>query len=164
MRRSQPQASGFSLVEVTLAMGIVVFCLVAMMGLLTVGLTSNQAAVSQSAASSILSAVIADLRATPLTTPPGKAAKSVQFGISIPANTVTTAQTPVVLYFTPDGQSSATPGAQYVYRLTLTFLSNGTAASSRTATFADLMITWPSAAVPPNVLGSVETFAALDRN
>lgn len=173
MKRSKFHASGFSLIEVTFAMGVVVFCLVAIMGLLTVGLTSNQAAISQSAANTIFSAVISDLRATPVTTTTPTSeqpATSPQFGISIPANTVTTA-TATTLYFTSDGQGSPTPGAQYVYLLTITFLPNGT--SPRTATFADLTITWPAAAVPhyvpgsvvpQNVLGSVETFVALDRN
>jgi uncharacterized protein (TIGR02598 family) len=161
MKRSKFHSSGFSLVEVTLAMAIVVFCLVALMGLLTVGLRSNQTAMSQSAANSIFSAVISDLRATPVTTPPGKATSSLQFNIPIPSNPVA-ASTTTTLYFTADGQSSPTIGATYVYRLTVTFLPNGN--SPRTATFTDLKITWPAAAVPPNVLGSVETFLALDRN
>jgi len=155
--RAKSQTSGFSLIEVTLAMGIVVFCLVALMGLLIVGLNTNQASVSQSAANAILSEVISDLRSTP-----GTLAKTVQFNVSIPANPVTAAPAPTVLYFTSDGQYSPTPGAGYVYRLTLTFPPNGT--SARTATFADLLLTWPAAALPAKALGSVETFVALDRN
>jgi uncharacterized protein (TIGR02598 family) len=161
MKPSNLQTSGFSLVEVTLAMGIVAFSLVALMGLLTVGLEGNQAAMSQSAANGIFSAVISDLRAAPVTTPLGGIASSPQFQIPIPANPITAA-TSTTLYFTPDGQASPTIGTSYVYRLTVTFVPNGT--SPRTATFTDLKLTWPAAAVPPNALGSVEDFVALDRN
>ena len=166
MKNSKSRVSGFSLVEVTIALGIAVFCLMAMMGLLSVGLTSNMAAKSQSAANFIFSAVISDLRATPVTDPLGQSTTSLQFKIPIPANPVVASPAATTLYFTSDGQYASTIlGSQYDYRLTITFLPNGTAGTSpRTATFADLKITWPAAAVPPNVVGSVENFVALDRN
>src|SRR5438477_5279045 len=73
--------SAFSLVEVTLALGVAAFCLVTVAGLLSVGLQTNQRSTSQTAATSILSNVIADLRATPKAS-----TTSTQYGISIPTD------------------------------------------------------------------------------
>jgi type II secretory pathway pseudopilin PulG len=53
----------FSLVEVTLAMGIAAFCLIAAFGLMPLGVQTNRNSTSQSAAVNIMAAVVADLRA-----------------------------------------------------------------------------------------------------
>src|SRR5438874_4482039 len=55
----------FSLVEVTLAIGVAAFCLLAVFGLVPIGVQTNRNATSQTAAANIMAAVIADLRATP---------------------------------------------------------------------------------------------------
>jgi uncharacterized protein (TIGR02598 family) len=65
MTRSFSSRSGFSLAELTLALGIAAFCLVAVFGLMPVGVHTNRNATSQTAATNILAAVVADLRATP---------------------------------------------------------------------------------------------------
>jgi len=49
----------FSLVEVALALAITAFCLVAVFGLLPVGLNSNQASTEQTAAANIARSIIA---------------------------------------------------------------------------------------------------------
>ena len=54
----------FSLVEVTLALGIAAFCLIAVFGLIPVGVQTNRNATSQTAATNIIASVIADMRAT----------------------------------------------------------------------------------------------------
>ena len=59
----------FSLVEVTLALGIAVFCLIAVFGLVPVGVQTNRNATSQTTATNILSSVVSDIRASP----PGQA-------------------------------------------------------------------------------------------
>ena len=155
--------SGFSLVEVTLALGVAAFCLVVVFGLIPVGMKSNQAAVEQTAASGILSAVIADLRATPATLPQGQQTASQQFAITIPANPVAATQT-ATLYFNESGEYSQTLGADSRYRLTVTFPPNGT--NAKTATFVNLKVSWPAAAdaSQPQPAGSTQIFAALDRN
>src|SRR5436190_21311438 len=79
----------FSLVEITLALGVAAFCLLAVFGLVPVGVQTNRNATSQTAATSVIAAVVADLRATPLTTPPGQAITSLQYQIPIPQNPVT---------------------------------------------------------------------------
>ena len=63
--RKLPAATAFSLVEVTLALGIAAFCLIAVFGIMPVGVQTNRNATSQTAATNIMAAVIADLRATP---------------------------------------------------------------------------------------------------
>ncbi len=159
-RRHRYQAS-FSLVEVTLALGVAAVCLISIFGLLPIGLRTNQNATEQTASADLLGAVSADLRATPVTMPRGGATTSQQFAIRIPANPVSAATTST-LYFTSEGQFSPTLNPNSRYLLTITFVMNGTGA--RSATLADLKMTWPAAAAATNVAGSVETLVALDRN
>lgn len=141
----------FSLVELTLAIGIAAFCLIAIFGLLPIGIQSNQAAISQTAAASILSAVVSDLRATP-----GTSETSAQFGISFALPTQT-------LYFDEVGRSTSVADRAR-YRLTLTFPINP--AGSNAARFAVVKMSWPAAADPATTqpAGTVEIFAAFDRH
>lgn len=148
MKRCSSAFNSFSLVEVTVALGVTAFCLVAVFGLLPVGLKANQNSISQTAAASILSAVIADMRATPKS-----ASSSVQFGITFGTETT--------LYFDNEGKSSSSLGPNSRYQLKIRFPSNGSGTTA--ATFADLKVTWPAAAAPENALGSSEVFAAFDR-
>lgn len=148
MKRCSSAFNSFSLVEVTVALGVTAFCLVAVFGLLPVGLKANQNSISQTAAASILSAVIADMRATPKS-----ASSSVQFGITFGTETT--------LYFDNEGKLSSSLGPNSRYQLKIRFPSNGSGTTA--ATFADLKVTWPAAAAPENALGSSEVFAAFDR-
>jgi uncharacterized protein (TIGR02598 family) len=139
--------SAFSLVEVTLALGIAAFCLIAVFGLMPVGVQTSRNATSQTAATNVVAAVIADLRATPKT-----ATRSSQFGITFGTN-------PPPLYFDGTGQFATTLGPNSRYQLNITW--NSAPSGLR---YADLTVTWPAAATPANASGSVETFAAFDRN
>jgi uncharacterized protein (TIGR02598 family) len=145
--------AAFSLVELTLAIGIAAFCLIAVFGLMPVGVQTNRNATSQTAATSILSNVIADLRATPKA-----ASTSTQYGIAFSANSTTT------LFFDGQGQFATSLGANSRYRLVVTIPTNP--AGPNAATFADLKVTWPAAANPATTTpgGSTEMFAAFDRN
>ena len=163
MRRLNSK-SGFSLVEVALALAIAVFCLVVMMGLLPVGLTSGRASIGETAANGILNEVVSDLRATVPTSPLGGNATSQQFQIAIPANgnpanpTGGTAST--TLYFTGQGASTGTvltPSS--LYKLTVNFSAN---TGVKAASVAIAKVSWPAASATPS--GSVESFVALDRN
>ena len=139
----------FSLVEVTLALGIAAFCLIAIFGLMPVAVQTNRNATSQTAATNIIAAVIADLRATPK---PPAINTSTQFGITFGTN-------PPPLYFDSAGQSSISLTPNSRYQLNVTFTWN-----SGNAYGADVKVTWPAAATSANAGGSVETFAAFDRN
>jgi uncharacterized protein (TIGR02598 family) len=136
----------FSLVEVTLALGIAAFCLIAAFGLLPAGVQANRNATSQTAATNIMAAAVADLRATPTTTN-----ISTQFAITFGTNKT--------LFFDGTGQFAAFLGANSRYQLNITW--NAAPSGLR---YADFKVTWPAAANTANASGSVETFAAFDRN
>lgn len=147
MKRSR--CTAFSLVEVTIALGVVAVSLLALFALIPIGLKGNQNSLSQTAATSIINSVIADLRATPKTS-----TTSAQFGI-----TFGTAQT---LYFNSEGTPATAITATSRYRLTITFPPAPPGTMS--ATFADFKLSWPAAAAAANTLGSCEMFAAFDRH
>jgi len=149
----------FSLVEVTLALGVAAVSLLVIFSLLPIGLQTNQRSIVQTTSADILSAVAADLRATPVTNPRGNATTSTQFGISIPAAGGTGTTT---LFLNSAGQSATSQRSDSRYRMTVTFVSNG--GGAKTATFADLKITWPAGAAGSNAEGTAEMFAAFDRN
>jgi uncharacterized protein (TIGR02598 family) len=144
MRSLTCKATGFSLVEVTLALGIAAFCLIAVFGLMPVGVQTNRNATSQTAATNIIASVIADMRATTSPTSP-------QYGI-----TFGTAKT---LYFDGTGQFTTSLDTNSRYRVSVTFPSSPTGLS-----YADIKVTWPAAATSTNASGVSETFAAFDRN
>src|SRR5450759_620995 len=102
--------TGFSLVEVTLALAVAAFCLIALFGLLPLGVQTNQSSISQTAAASVLSSVVADLRATPK-----KSLTSPQYDITF--------RTAKFLYFDGEGRSVTPmdPNATPRYRVTITF-------------------------------------------
>jgi uncharacterized protein (TIGR02598 family) len=141
------RASAFSLIEVTLALGVAAFCLLAVFGLMPVGVQTNRNATSQTAATNIIAAVVSDLRATP-----SASTVSSQFAI-----TFGTAKT---LYFDGAGQSATSLTADSRYQVNITWNSSAPTGSR----YADLKVTWPAAATSANASGSVETFAAFDRN
>jgi uncharacterized protein (TIGR02598 family) len=158
MNRSISAAAAFSLVEVTFALGIAAFCLIAVFGLMPVGVQTNRNATSQTAASNIIAAVVSDLRATPTTTN-----TSSQF--CIPFGTATT------LYFDSAGQCSSdlagttsacgvglAPALQSRYKVSIAW------SASTFLRYADLKVSWPAAATTANANGAVELFAAFDRN
>jgi uncharacterized protein (TIGR02598 family) len=157
MKRSLHATAAFSLVEVTLALGVAAISLMAIFGLLVTGIQTNHTAVEQSSSSDILTAVAADLRATPKAN-----STSTQFGIAIPSDGNTGSTLPP-LYFNSQGKSSATLTTDSRYQLTIKFIANG--GGTRSATFAHLRMTWPAAANPATVnTSAAETFVALDRH
>jgi uncharacterized protein (TIGR02598 family) len=146
MSRPKFAAAAFSLVEVTLALGVAAFCLIAVFGLMPVGVQTNRNATSQTAATNIIASVIADMRAT---TSPTSPQYSITFG---------TAKT---LYFDGAGQFTALLGPNSRYRISITFPTSPAGLS-----YADVKATWPAPVDPATITpsGSVEIFAAFDRN
>jgi uncharacterized protein (TIGR02598 family) len=139
--------AAFSLVEVTLALGVAAFCLIAVFGLVPLGVQTNRNSTSQTAATNIVAAVVADLRATPTAN-----STSSQFGITFGTNRT--------LYFDSAGQFTTSLDANSRYQLNVTW--NGSAPTGMQ--YADLKVTWPAAATPANASGAVELFAAFGRN
>ncbi len=172
------RAWGFSLVELTLALGVAAFCLIAAFGLIPVGVQTNRNATSQTQATNLIALAVGDLRATrtgPFNSPmlgispiPTDPTSPPQFlpPDFVPCSGGTTSPTSQILYF--DSQWRPVPPSANPprYRLTVTFVKNTTATSTTGATYVHLKVTWPAAIDPCAITpsGSVETFAALDRN
>jgi uncharacterized protein (TIGR02598 family) len=148
MRFFSSKNAAFSLIEVTLALGVAAFCLIAVFGLMPVGVQTNRNATSQTAATNIVAAVVADLRATPN---PPRINTSVQYQITF--------GTAKALYFDGAGQFTTSLGPNSRYQLNVIFPW-----TSGNTYGADLKVTWPAAATSANASGSVEMFAAFDRN
>jgi uncharacterized protein (TIGR02598 family) len=147
-------AAAFSLIEVTLALGIAGFCLIALFGLMPVGVQTNRNATSQTAATNIMAAVVSDLRATPKANP-----TSAQFGITFGM------YQPPPLYFDSAGQVSASLTANSRYQLNVTWrVTNARGACSAALPCADLKVTWPAPATTADASGSAEMFVAFDRS
>ena len=147
MKRSISKASAFSLIEVTLALGIAAFCLIAVFGLMPVAVLTNRNATSRTAATNIMAAVVADLRAIP-TTKTASAQFSIIFG------------TPKTLYFDNTGQFATSLGTNSRYQVNVTWPDSGWAQLR----YADVKVWWPATATAANASGSTEMFAAFDRN
>jgi len=75
--KKRSATAAFSLVELTLALGVAAFCLIAVFGLVPVGVQTTRNATSETAATSILSSVVSDIRASP----PGQSNPSALYGI-----------------------------------------------------------------------------------
>ncbi|HEY8966507.1 MAG TPA: prepilin-type N-terminal cleavage/methylation domain-containing protein, partial [Candidatus Methylacidiphilales bacterium] len=69
MRRRSTRA--FSLIEVLLALGIISFAMVALIGLFALGLKTNKESADQIEAANIASLLLSTLRAIPTNPPPG---------------------------------------------------------------------------------------------
>jgi uncharacterized protein (TIGR02598 family) len=169
MKSSRSPSSGFSLVEVVVALAITSFCLLTLLGLLSVGTLSNASSLDQTTATNIAAGIAADLHATPLT-----ATSSPRYQISLPTSTTVTTYT---LFLDNNGTVSGTGNASAnagatnppLYRATLTFTPPATA-GVRTATFVRIQVTWPGLSdptvgtAPSKFIGSFDTVIALDRN
>src|SRR5215831_14851407 len=167
-------APAFSLVELTLALGIAAFCLITVFALVPVAVLTNRSATSQTAATNICALTVADLRAAKTASP--------MLGITMPTDPTSppqfvppdvvpcsgghTSVASQVRYFDSQGQATGLFTTSSLYRLTVTFVKNTTATATTGATYVNVKVTWP-AAIDPCVItpgGSVEMFAALDRN
>jgi uncharacterized protein (TIGR02598 family) len=156
MRRLNFTAAAFSLVEVTLALGIAAFCLIAVFGLVPVAVQTNRNATSQTAATNILSSVVSDIRASPK-----GHANSAKYGIRRSKGNTTT------VYFDGQGQVATSLGANSRYRLYAKIYPI-VAQPAYLASYAYLKVTWPAAVDPlsPTITpsSSVETVATFFEN
>jgi type II secretory pathway pseudopilin PulG len=172
--RKLSRGRAFTLIEVTLALGVAGFCLVSVFGLLPVGLMSNQASLEQTAAANIATGILSDLNcAQPLGT-----SMTPHYGISIPATGTTSASgTGTTLYLAADGSASATGHivvtGTAVSRYCATIGFYPPAAGQRNSTAVRILITWPAGSNatpaawpswPTTYSGSYEADTTLDRN
>lgn len=75
---------GFSLVEVTLALGIVSFCIVGFMGLFLVGISGEQSASDQVSSLDVISAVTSDVNTAGTTNATGQTPPTKHYAIQFP--------------------------------------------------------------------------------
>ncbi len=153
--RSSRKSKAFSLVEVTLAIGVASFCLLAVIALLPIGTKVSYHATQETGAANILAAVASDMRATPAT-----ATSSNQYGINLGSGAETT------LYFDRFGNSSTAISASSTYRVVATAtLASPTPPPGYSGTiFVNLKVTWPAAASPENAAGSNQILVAVNQN
>jgi len=167
MNHFRPNESAFSLVEVTLALGVAAFCLIAVLGMLPVGLKTQQAGVQQTKANAIISQITDFLRAD-VRLPPGQASKAQGQWVNLHGHWLAVA-IPDTLFFTNDGdqtgsvtQGAAPPApAGAVFRATITYLFPPTATTS----IAKISVSWPAQPNPATTVpaGSAEAFVAVNR-
>jgi hypothetical protein len=171
MKRPPPESAAFSLVEVTLALGVAAFCLIVLLGLLPTGLKTQQSSIQQTTANQIISTVWSDLRAD-IRLPPGLDSKvcgndpgPCAWG-DLHGHWHDIA-TPFRLYFTNEAKQTGTlngsPPADAVFRATIVYRFP----PSETTTFASITVTWPAQVDPdqPGAVpaGSVTSVMAVNR-
>lgn len=154
----QRPPAGFSLVEISIALGVAAFCLLAILGLLQTGITSEQTTVGKTAAWGILSTVFSDLNSIPSGQTISKA-----YNISL------TGSSPQTIYFTKEGKPIGNaPSQEAYYRMSVGFQNASPAFAN--PTLARLLVTWPANADPSpgtwptKASGSVEVITSLLRD
>jgi uncharacterized protein (TIGR02598 family) len=163
-RLSRSKTSAFSLVEVTFALGVASFCLVAVLGLLPTALKTQQAGAQQTIANGVMTEILADLRAD-VRLPPGQVSKEQNSGLGLHGHWAQVA-TPDTIYFTNQGKMTGTvnagsPPADAVLRAKITYLFPPNASTC----VAKIIVSWPAQVDPATTApaGSVETFIAVNR-
>jgi type II secretory pathway pseudopilin PulG len=173
MRPLDSKRAAFSLVEVTLALGVAAICLVAMLGLLPTNLKTQQNSVRQTTANQVVSQISSVLRAD-VRLPPGQANKVCPDppDPNVPCNWGDLhghwlqVAAPDTMYFTNEGKQTGNlngdPPADAVFRAKITYRLP----PSETTSIADITVSWPAAVDPDNngvPLGSVRTTIAVNR-
>jgi type II secretory pathway pseudopilin PulG len=165
MKGSLRETSAFSLVEVTLALGVAAFCLIAVLGLLPTSLRTQQASIQQTTANQIISTIFSALRAD-IRLPPGLESKvcgndpgPCAWG-DLHGHWHDVA-VPYTLYFTNEakqtGALNGDPPADAVFKATITYQFP----PSETTTLANIIVTWPAKGSVPT--GSVTSLMAVNR-
>jgi type II secretory pathway pseudopilin PulG len=173
MKRSVSGTAAFSLVEVTLALGVAALALLAILGSLPIGLKTQQNSVQQTTANAIISQIFSALRAD-VRLPPGQESKA----CPDPPDPNQPCQwsnlhghwrdraVPDTLYFTQDAKQTGTingsPPADAVFRAKITYRFPPT----ETTAVADITVSWPAKVDPASdgvPAGLVTTFVAVNR-
>ena len=173
MKPLDRQLAAFSLVEVTLALGVAAICLLALLALLPVASKTQQSSIQQTTANQIISQLNAVLRAD-VALPPGQANKvcpdppdpnqPCNWG-ALHGHWLQVAA-PDTIYFTneglPTGGLNGSPPADAVFRTKITYRFP----PSDTTSLADIAVSWPAPVDPANggvPAGYVITTIAVNR-
>jgi type II secretory pathway pseudopilin PulG len=175
MRPLDLNRAAFSLVEVTLALGVAALCLLVLMGLLPIGVKTQQSSTQQTSANQIISQICSVLRAD-VRLPPGQANKVCPDppDPNVPCNWSALhghwrdGAAPDTMYFTNDvmqtGGVNGDPPADAAFRAKITYK----APPSETTALATIRVTWPAAVNPDPPIngvpaGSVTSEIAVNR-
>jgi len=157
MKVFRRQIAGFSLVEVTLALGVAAICLLPLMALLPVASKTQQNGIQQTTANQIISQLDAVLRAD-VSLPPGQANKVCPDppDPNTPCNWGALhghwllVAAPDTMYFTYEGLQTGNvngnPPQDAVFRAKITYRFP----PSDTTSLADIAVSWPAAVDPAN--------------
>jgi hypothetical protein len=173
MKPRKRSIAAFSLVELSIALGVIVFCLLVIMGLLAVGTSSTHSSAVQTSATNILTAVISDLEAVPNITPsyglttakgtvaqPSRSSGSPVYGLYFPAGGAGATST-YKFYVGENGLTNSSAAAS-LYQVNIWMTASSTT-SARQETFARVLITWPATVSYANAQGYVEGVIAINR-
>src|SRR5947208_13071735 len=173
MKRSVSGTAAFSLVELTLALGVAAICLIVLLGLLPTGLKTQQNSIQQTTANQIIATIFSDLRAD-VRLPPGQASKvcpdppepnqPCAWG-NLHGHWRNVA-VPDTLYFTNQAKQTGTingsPPADAVFRAKITYRFPPT----ETTSLADITVSWPAKVDPDQggtPTGSATSLIAVNR-
>ena len=173
LKWSRPETLAFSLVEVTLALGVAAFCLVAILGLLPTSLKTQQASIQQTTANQIISIIDSTLRAD-VRLPPGQESKICpeDGDPNEPCDWQNLRghwrdrAAPDTLYFTNEAKEiglNGTPPTGAVFRAKITY---NRLPPTATTSVANIRVTWPAQVDPDNggvPAGSVTSLIAVNR-
>jgi len=164
-RHVQPpvrRTGGFSLVEVTLALGVAAICLILLLGLLAVGIKTQQSGAQQTIANQIMTVLLSDLRAD-LRLPPGQASHEGDSGFGLHGHWAQMFA-PDTLWFNQQGdwlQLNGNAPAGATFRAKITYFHPPNISTSA----AIIVVSWPAQADPATTTpaGSVQQFIAVNR-
>lgn len=148
----RPRKPGFSLVEVVIALGLVSFCFVGVIGLLPVGLNQQSKAVQSTRATQLAMAVASDLRS--FASSQNGASNSGRYHLPISGGTALTNT-----IFASDAMELLPSANGASYRVTCGQIPTG--AGTLEARQIHIVVTWPAVS-NATVGGRVETLVALD--
>ena len=160
---SSKHLQAFSLVEVVLALGIVVFAGFALIGLMVVAVQGTRDSKEQLQAATLAESICSTLRATPSSNYSSSAFPQQGFPLPYITNSASNFTTTPV-YLTWDGVATTKAQARFGLYYSVTAPSNYTPVTSPGAAVVYLSFFWPAAAssVPVNSAGHFEitsTFA-----
>ena len=180
MKTRKRSIAAFSLVELSIALGVITFCLLTIIGLLAIGINSTHSSTTQTAATNLLTAVTSDLESVPNITPsytPAAAKGTVAspgglhgingspvYNLSIPVNGGTGTPTLTTLYVGENGLTNTT-AAGMLYRVSIWITpGNNTTYPTHQETFARVLISWPAVSPYTSAQGYVENVVAINRS
>lgn len=143
-------STGFSLVEVTIALAIVAFGMVVLMGLLPTGLNMVKESSDESAASNILSAVSADIRNIP-----AGSNNTPIYNIPVWSSTQVTSGTARVDSNGSSAMNTIPPHYAVVWKV----IPKSSTDAYANPVYVSVRVSWPADAPQPS--GSVETIVSL---